>query len=246
MERSVFEGLAVPPGPGRGTRRGAPLPLSLVIHTAVLGLVVLVPILTTEELPPLATRGEILVAATLVPPPPPPGGVPPSEAARGPRRAPAPAPPARGTVPSLPTSSSDLPPAEDPGWGLADLPVCEGCVPWGVDGAVPLDDAAFPARLPEEPVLRVSDGIQAPVKLSDVRPEYPDLAIRTGVEGIVIIECRVDTKGHVVDARVLSGHALLSQAALDAVRQWRYRPTLLNGQPVSVIMTVTVRFQLRR
>jgi protein TonB len=246
MERRLIEGLAVPPGPGGGTRRVAPLPLSLVIHTAVLGLVVLVPILTTEELPPLATRGDILVAATLVPPPPPPRGVPLSEAVDGPRRAPAPAPPARGTVLSLPTSSSDLPPAEGPGWGLTDLPVCEGCVPWGVDGGVPLDEAALPAGLPDEPVLRVSDGIQPPVKLSDVRPEYPELAIRAGVEGVVIIECRVDTRGHVVDTRVLRGHPLLTRAALDAVRQWRYRPTLLNGHPVSVIMTVTVRFQLRR
>jgi protein TonB len=52
--------------------------------------------------------------------------------------------------------------------------------------------------------------------------------------------------GRVADARVLSGHPLLDDAALDAVRQWRYRPTLLNGQPISVIMTVTVRFALRR
>ena len=59
------------------------------------------------------------------------------------------------------------------------------------------------------------------------------------------IECRIDTSGRVVDATVLHGHPLLSPAALAAVRQWIYQPTLLNGVPVSVLMTVTVHFRLR-
>jgi periplasmic protein TonB len=87
--------------------------------------------------------------------------------------------------------------------------------------------------------------IEPPRKLRDVPPIYPALAIRTRTEGRVTIECRIDSSGRVVDARVLEGHPILSPAALAAVRQWAYTPTLLNGVPVSVIMTVTVRFHLR-
>jgi protein TonB len=65
------------------------------------------------------------------------------------------------------------------------------------------------------------------------------------VEGRVLIECVIDTGGRVAEARVVSGTPLLDQAALDAVRQWRYRPTLLDGVPVAVQMTVTVHFRLR-
>jgi protein TonB len=95
-------------------------------------------------------------------------------------------------------------------------------------------------------VVRAGGDVQAPVRLRGVLPEYPPLAQQIGLEGVVIIECRVDRDGGVADARVLRGHPLLNDAALAAVRTWRYRPTLLNGTPVSVIMTVTVRFDLRR
>jgi protein TonB len=87
--------------------------------------------------------------------------------------------------------------------------------------------------------------IRPPLKVKDVAPVYPYLAIRTRVEGSVEIECRIDEAGRVVDAAAQRGHRLLAPAALDAVRQWRYTPTLLNGVPVSVIMTVTVHFRLR-
>jgi periplasmic protein TonB len=73
----------------------------------------------------------------------------------------------------------------------------------------------------------------------------PGDAIRTRIEGRVEIECRIDVTGRVVDATVLRGHPLLSPAALVAVRAWVYQPTLLNGVPVSVIMTVTVHFRLQ-
>ena len=87
--------------------------------------------------------------------------------------------------------------------------------------------------------------LRPPRKLRDTPPIYPVLAVQSRLEGQVTIECRIDTSGRVVDATVLQGHPLLSPAALAAVRQWVYQPTLLNGVPVSVIMTVTVHFRLR-
>ncbi len=86
--------------------------------------------------------------------------------------------------------------------------------------------------------------IKAPVKTRDVRPVYPPIAMTARVSGMVILEARVGSDGSVEDARVIRSVPLLDQAALDAVMQWRFRPTLLNGLPVPVIMTLTVNFVL--
>jgi len=96
---------------------------------------------------------------------------------------------------------------------------------------------------PSEPV-RLSH-VVAPRKIVDVPPVYPLLAQMAHVEGVVVLEAIIGTAGEVEDVRVLRSVPLLDQAALDAVRQWRYTPTLLNGVPVRVIMTVTVNFKLR-
>jgi len=95
-----------------------------------------------------------------------------------------------------------------------------------------------------EPV-RVGGNIAEPRKLRDVRPEYPEIAQAAKVQGIVILEVVIDEAGDVTDAKVLRSIPLLDQAALDAVKQWRYTPTMLNGTPVPVIMTVTVNFTTR-
>jgi TonB family protein len=96
---------------------------------------------------------------------------------------------------------------------------------------------------PIEPV-RVGGNIRPPTKTKDVRPSYPTIAQSARVEGIVIIEAVIGPDGRVQDAKVLRSIPLLDQAALDAVRQWEFTPTLLNNQPVPVIMTVTVQFTL--
>jgi protein TonB len=79
----------------------------------------------------------------------------------------------------------------------------------------------------------------------DVAPVYPPLARAARVEGIVILEAVIDEDGSVRDVRVLRSVQLLDAAASEAVRQWRFTPTLLNGQPVPVVMTITVAFKLR-
>ena len=77
-----------------------------------------------------------------------------------------------------------------------------------------------------------------------VQPRYPLDAVAAKIEGIVILEAWVGMDGRVIDASVLRSVPLLDQAAIDAVRQWEYTPTLLNGAPTPVIMTVTVAFTL--
>ena len=94
--------------------------------------------------------------------------------------------------------------------------------------------------------LPVGGNIRAPIKLHDLTPVYPELARRARVQGMVIIRCVIDTDGRVAEAEILRSVPLLDAAALEAVRQWSYRPTLLNGSPVAVVMTVTVQFTLQR
>ena len=92
--------------------------------------------------------------------------------------------------------------------------------------------------------MRVGGDIRPPVKVHHVAPSYPAIARSAGITGIVIVEAVIDRDGAVQDVRVLRSVPLLDAAALEAVRQWRFTPTLLNGQPIPVVMTVTVSFAL--
>jgi protein TonB len=93
--------------------------------------------------------------------------------------------------------------------------------------------------------IRVGGNIKPPTKIHDVRPVYPPMAMDAGVTGVVIAEIGVDGTGAVATARILKSIPLLDEAALDAIKEWRFTPTLLNGAPVPVIMTVTVNFTLK-
>jgi TonB family protein len=94
--------------------------------------------------------------------------------------------------------------------------------------------------------VRVGGNIGPPKKITDVKPVYPPIAQSAKVSGIVIIEATIGADGRVTDARVLRSIPLLDQAALEAVRQWEFVPTLLNGVPTAIIMSVTVNFALEQ
>jgi protein TonB len=92
--------------------------------------------------------------------------------------------------------------------------------------------------------VRVGGNIRAPEKTRHVAPVYPPIAQSAAVQGVVILDALIGGDGKVQDARVLRSIPLLDQAAIDAVRQWEFTPTMLNGTPVPVIMTVTIQFTL--
>jgi TonB family protein len=94
----------------------------------------------------------------------------------------------------------------------------------------------------ERPPIRVGGTVGQPAKIRDVRPVYPPEALAARIQGVVIMEAVIDEGGAVSSARVLRSIPLLDEAALDAVRQWQFTPTLLNGVPVPVAMTVTINF----
>jgi protein TonB len=101
-----------------------------------------------------------------------------------------------------------------------------------------------PKAAPPKGPVRVGGKISEPRKTRNVPPLYPDMAKRARVQGTVILEATISPQGRVSDVKVLRGVPLLDDAAMNAVRQWTYTPTMLNGTPVPVIMTVTVNFKL--
>jgi protein TonB len=93
-------------------------------------------------------------------------------------------------------------------------------------------------------VVRVGGEVKEPTKLRNVNPAYPDVAVAGRIEGTVVLEATIAPNGKVAEVRVVRSLPLLEKAAIDAVKQWVYSPTLIDGVPVTAIMTVTVRFQL--
>jgi protein TonB len=94
--------------------------------------------------------------------------------------------------------------------------------------------------------VRVGGQIKAPSLVQRVNPEYPPVAQAAQVEGAVVLEATVNKSGRVESVRVVNGSPLLDAAAIAAVKQWRYEPLLLNGEPVQFILTVTVTFRMPR
>jgi TonB family protein len=122
-----------------------------------------------------------------------------------------------------------------------------GGVPGGVTGGlktgVPIDDSWVKSIDPN--AIRVGGEIRPPAKIADARPIYPQEAQDAKVQGVVILEAVIAPDGHVAGARVLRSIPMLDDAAYSAVMKWYFTPTLLNGNPVSVVMTVTVNFTLQ-
>ena len=94
------------------------------------------------------------------------------------------------------------------------------------------------------PRVRVGGGITAPKRIKYVSPVYPEDAKANGIQGIVMIEAVLGTDGTVLSTNVIRSVPALDDAAVLAVNQWEYTPTLLNGEPVELIMTVTINFTL--
>jgi len=250
MNRRLFEDLVVSAPPaGRFGRRAALLPLSIAAHGAALALALLVPVLRSGDLPTPTGPTVIWEPAPTVVPPPPMATPPPPPRVTG-------AAPARIAAPTTPAEPLEPPPAPGPTVSLVEpdgLPIDEGrppcllnCAGQRPDGVGDGPSGAPPATgVPEGTgtgPVRISDGIKPPIRTTYVVPTYPEIARPAGIGATVVLECTIDPTGHVADARVIAGHPLFNESALNAVRQWRYTPTRLNGVPVAVLMTVTVRF----
>lgn len=223
-----------------GERSFRSLPVSILLHGILVLAVVVVALTAVDVLPPPPVMLAFVAPVAAAPPPPPPPPAPvsvtpqPVTPAVNPAAAPVTAPteikPETGIEPTAQASGA-------PG-GV------EGGIPGGVVGeglvAAPEPPPPPPPRAP----IRVGGSVRPPIKIKDVVPDYPPLAAAARVQGVVIVEAEIGADGKVKDARILRSIPLLDRAALDAVRQWEYAPTLLNGMPAPILMVVTVNFFL--
>lgn len=159
--------------------------------------------------------------------------------------APAPIAPPPGPAPDLSGNSTALPSDDAP---AACLRNCDGAGPGDGSGTpgsflTPLGDPNGSGDASR--TYQVGGDIRPPQKIREAAPVYPELAKHAHVQGAVVVRCVIDATGHVANVEVVSGHPMLAEAAVAAVRQWLYKPTLLNGTPVAVEMLVTLQFHLR-
>jgi protein TonB len=239
------------------------LSLSTLMQAALIGGALLAPLLRVEALPPVKLPPCLCM--------PPPKGVQlidarpvrGRQAVRGGALIASARPTARRpiTVPTsipqgIPQIFDDAGPAVDLG---GDGPTGKFGAPWGSDqpAAILMDPVkvapppapqpkAAPAVAPKPPIRRVYIGgvVRPPRLIHEVKPPYPPLARQARISGVVKLEAVIAVNGTVQSLRLISGHPLLTRAALDAVSQWRYQPTLLNGDPVEIGISIEVNFTL--
>jgi periplasmic protein TonB len=236
MPRELF-GDVTDPSVTLGTRKWYSVPLSFVVHALAISILIVTPLFATGALP-LPDSGPTFVHIE-----PPPLPTPPPV-----RTAPPVAPPVRSAdaAPVVAPAAITKEPDIAPGFEFA-IPAAVGVLA-GSEVAISGVVTAPPVVGSPKPPAPVRPGgkVRPPERVAYVPPVYPPIALTARVQGLVIIEATIDTRGRVQEARVLrSDSPLLNEEALSAVRQWTYTPTLLNGMPVSVIMTVTVHFRLQ-
>jgi len=223
--------------------------LSVATHAAIIGGVAWVVLFTVPETLPQVPAMIAFVAPADVPSPPPP---PPPPAAKA-MKAVEPSKPAPTTGPTF-TVPSEIPVGIQPESGI-DLGG-EGGVVGGVEGGIPggvvggflgaiVNEVPPPPPAPPAKPIRVGGELQAPTLIHRVEPDYPAVAVAGKISGTVILEATVNEAGAVTDVTVLRSILLLEQAAVKAVKQWRYQPLVLNGKPEPFILVVTLTFSLR-
>lgn len=232
----------------RGKRNPWAYLLSLVVQTVLIVVVILIPLLYTEALPKQEMLGWLVAPPPPPPPPPPPQQQPirrvirrVSQIQQGRLRAPT-------RIPKQVAIIEEEPIPEDMG-AVGVVGGVPGGVPGGqfggVLGGVLSSVNAPPPPKPEAPKrIRVSTGVQEAKMVRRVRPIYPPIAKQARIQGTVQLEAIIARDGTIQNLRVVQGHPLLAQSALDAVSQWRYEPTLLNNQPVEVVTVINVVFKL--
>jgi protein TonB len=242
----MFEEMVVSsPHPSK-TNKPFTVLVSMVIQVLLLVILILIPLIYTEALP------KTMMATMLTAPPPPPPPPPPPAAAQVVRVKPQAHLMDAGKLVAPKVIPKDIKiikeEAEpDMGAGMA------GGVPGGVaggsmggvlGGVIGGMGAPPPPKPKATGPVKVGGNVQAARIINRINPVYPPLARQTRINGTVRLHAIISKDGSIQQLEVISGHPLLQQSALDAVRQWRYQPTLLNGEPVEVDTTIDVIFSL--
>jgi len=233
----MFESTLLQTQPRRGL-----ISLGWIIEALLMALLVLVPLLRVQDLPQALPGEELFVPS------------PPMSAPKAPRARVAPQPARQSMLTPTFIPRVISPPSVEPEAALrATAPNLTNGVPWGdrisaLDkiGVGTLPPPPAPARTSEPAVVRVRIGgqVEGARLIFQVKPDYPEIARMARVQGTVRLEAVISREGTVESLRVVGGPPLLVKAAFDAVSQWRYQPTLLNGEPVEVSTEIEVNFTL--
>lgn len=243
----MFEDSLIESGGRLRTKRGLTTVLSFALQVMLIGVLVLIPLLFTEALPKTQLM-TFLVAPPPPPPPPPPAAATPvkvvkqiqTDIVNGQLRTPT----------KIPEKVQMIKEEEAP------APVMSSGVVGGVPGGVPGGSmggvmgsilSSTPVAVPKVATpqrVRVSQGVQAGLLIRKVQPAYPPLARQARIQGSVLLQAEISKDGSIENLRLISGHPMLAPAAIEAVKQWKYRPYILNGEPVEVETQITVNFTL--
>jgi len=240
----MFEDSLIESGGRLKTKRGPWMLFSTLLQIFILGILILIPLIYTDALP----RQQLMTFLVAPPPPPPP-----------------PPPPAAAPVVKVVKIQSDLEngrlktptkiPEKVQMIKEEDAPVMTGGLLGGVPGGVPggsmggviggiVGSASALPKVAAPQRVRVSQGVSTGLLIRKVQPNYPPLAKAARIQGHVLLHAEISKEGTIQNLQLVSGHPMLAPAAIEAVKQWRYRPYLLNGEPVAVETEVDVNFSL--
>jgi protein TonB len=244
----MFEDSLIESGGRLRSKRGATTVLSFVLQGILLGILILIPLIYTEALPK-----QQLMTFLVAPPPPPPPPPPPaavqvkvvkqiiSELNNGQLRTPTKIPEKVQMI----KEEEAPPPVSGIGGVVGGVP---GGVPGGsMGGVIGGIIGSTPVAVPKVAApqrVRVSQGVSQGLLIHQVKPAYPPLARQARIQGAVILQAVIAKDGTIQGLKVMSGHPMLAPSAVDAVKQWRYKPYFLNGEPVEVETQITVNFTL--
>lgn len=243
----MFEDSLIESGGKLRTKRGRTSAIAFVIQIGIIVVMILIPLIFTEALPRTQLM-TLLVAPPPPPPPPPPPAAAPvrvvkhieTDIMNGELRTPTKIPKKVEMI-----KEDEAPPPVVSTGVVGGVP---GGVPGGsmggVIGSVLSSTPTVAPKIATPQRVRVSSGVQSGLLVRKVNPAYPPLARQARIQGTVILQALISKEGSITNLQLVSGHPMLAPAAIEAVKQWKYRPYLLNGEPVEVETTIQVNFTL--
>jgi periplasmic protein TonB len=242
----MFEDSLLESGGRLKTKRGRTTTFAIILEIGLIGLMVLMPLIFTEALPKQQLM-TFLVAPPPPPPPPPPAAAPvkvvrqvQTDIVNGALRTPTKIPQKIQMI-----KEDEAPPAMASAGVVGGVP---GGIPGGqMGGVIGGIISSTPVAVPKVATpqrVRVSAGVTSGLLVRKVNLVYPPLARQARISGTVILHAVISKDGSITGLSLISGHPMLAPAAIDAVKQWKYKPYLLNGEPVEVDTEVQVNFTL--
>ncbi|MGH9545898.1 MAG: energy transducer TonB [Terriglobales bacterium] len=243
----MFEDSLIESGGRLKTKRGLTTFLSFGLQIALVGVLVLIPLLFTEALPKTQLMTFLVAPPPPPPPPPPPAATPikvvkiiQTDIINGQLRTPTKIPEKIQMI----KEEEAPPPVSTMAGVVGGVPGAAGGQMGGVIGGIINSTPIAVPRVATPQRVRVSQGVTQGLLIRKIQPTYPPLARQARIQGSVLLQAEISKDGSIQNLRLISGHPMLAPSAIEAVKQWKYRPYILNGEPVEVETQITVNFTL--